>query len=54
MMHGGATFGSSANRNQLKDACNILNALLPLMLTVMQEHAGKDWGRPFYPFVREI
>lgn len=54
IMHGGATFGSSANRNQLKDACNILNALLPLILTVMQEHAGKDWGRPFYPFVREI
>lgn len=53
MIHGGATYGSSANRYQLKDACRILEALQPVILMIMQENADKDWGRPYYPFVRE-
>lgn len=53
IIHGGATYGSSANRSQLRDACNILSALLPEILQVMQLHSARDWGRPFYPFVKD-
>lgn len=53
MVHGGATCGSSANRDQLKDACRFLGSLLPVVLTVMQLNADGDWGKPFYPFVKE-
>ena len=53
IIHGGATYGSSANRSQLRDACNILSALLPEILQVMQLHSSRDWGRPFYPFVKD-
>ena len=53
IVHGGATFASSANRSQLKDACNILSALIPIILHIMQQHSDRDWGKPFYPFVKE-
>ena len=53
MVHGGATYNSSANREQLKDACKILGSILPVMLSIIQKIAHKDWGKPFYPFVKE-
>ncbi|ASP17104.1 HEPN domain-containing protein [Neisseria sp. 23W00296] len=53
MVHGGATFGSSANRRQLKDACHILADLIPAVLHIMQQHPQRDWGRPFYPYVKD-
>lgn len=54
IMHGGATFASKANRQQLKDACAILQTCVPAILHVMQQHhAREDWGQPFYPFVKE-
>ena len=47
MVHGGATYNSSANREQLKDACKILGSILPVMLSIIQKNADKDWGKPF-------
>ena len=38
IMHGGATFNSTVNRSQLKDACNILSTLIPEMLKVMLQN----------------
>ncbi len=53
IMHGGATFNSTINRSQLKDACNILSTLIPEMLKVMlQNPDDKTWGKPFYPVVK--
>ncbi|WP_179996222.1 HEPN domain-containing protein [Acinetobacter sp. YH16051] len=52
IIHGGATFNSTVNRSQLKDACNILSTLIPEMLLVMlNNHDDKTWGKPFYPVV---
>ncbi len=52
IIHGGATFNSTVNRSQLKDACNILATLIPEMLQVMLNHPhDKTWGKPFYPVV---
>ena len=53
ILHGGATFNSSVNREQLKDGCNILSLLIPAMLDIMMHNHGElDWGKPFYPVVK--
>ncbi len=55
ILHGGATFGSSVNREQLKDGCAILSLLIPAMLDIMMKnHNGIDWGKPFYPVVNVV
>ncbi|MGQ0286763.1 hypothetical protein ACT2CV_06135 [Pasteurellaceae bacterium 22721_9_1] len=52
IIHGGATYQSRVNREQLRDGCNILSLLIPAMLNIMlQHHAEIDWGKPFYPVV---
>ncbi|WP_301098929.1 HEPN domain-containing protein [Otariodibacter sp.] len=52
IIHGGATYQSSVNREQLRDGCNILSLLIPAMLQIMMEnHSEIDWGKPFYPVV---
>lgn len=54
LVHGGATWNSSANRQQLGDGCAILGDLVPLILQIMQEHHDNAaWGSPFYPFIRD-
>ena len=55
ILHGGATFDSRVNREQLKDGCNILSLLIPAMLQIMMEnHSEIDWGKPFYPVVNTL
>lgn len=54
MVHGGATCGSSANRAQLKDGCAFLSECIAVLLDIMLQHpAHSEWGKPFYPFVKE-
>lgn len=53
IIHGGATYNSSANRHQVKDACNILEMLIPTIVEIMLENHDKfnGWGKPFYPLI---
>ena len=55
VMHGGSTFGSQANRIQLRDACEILENVVPVMLLIMMENYSLDrtFGQPFYPYVKD-
>mgnify|MGYP001439560312 FL=1 len=53
LIHGGATWGSSVNRQQVKDGARILEFLLPLFLEVMMGNPDEDWGNPSYPVVRD-
>lgn len=53
LVHGGATFASRANRDQLRDACAVLSGLIPLFLMIMQQNPDHDWGKPFYPYIQE-
>ena len=54
IVHGGATHGSSVNREQVKDACNILSGIISLMIEIMLDHAHEPfWGKPFYPVVKD-
>lgn len=51
IVHGGATWDGSVNRNQACDGAAILAFLMPLLVSIMMEHPDGDWGRPFYPVV---
>ncbi|MXX07896.1 MAG: hypothetical protein F4Z71_14155, partial [Gammaproteobacteria bacterium] len=51
LVHGGATWDSKVNRNQVRDGAAILAFLIPVFVDVMMSHPGEDWGQPFYPVV---
>jgi hypothetical protein len=51
LVHGGATWNSSVNRDQVRDGAAILGRLLPLFIDIMMDNPKRDWGRPFYPVV---
>jgi hypothetical protein len=51
LVHGGATWNGSVNRNQLKDGAAVLGWMLPLFIDIIMDNPTHDWGRPFYPVV---
>jgi len=51
LVHGGATWNSAANRNQVRDGAATLGFLMPVFVDVMMDNPHEDWGRPFYPVV---
>lgn len=51
IVHGGSTFNSKLNRAQLKDACNIMQLLVPIIIDIMLENNEHDWGEIAYPVV---
>lgn len=51
IVHGGATWGSSVNRAQVRDGAAVLGWLMPVFIDLMMDHPGEDWGQPFYPVV---
>ncbi|MCA2008623.1 hypothetical protein [Tritonibacter mobilis] len=51
LIHGGATWNSSVNRDQLRDGVAILSVLMPVMIDIMMDNANEEWGKPFYPVV---
>ena len=51
LVHGGSTWNSSVNRDQVRDGTAILAFLMPVLVDVMMDNPQEDWGRPFYPVV---
>ncbi|NKX28487.1 hypothetical protein HGE68_01140 [Rhodobacteraceae bacterium R_SAG6] len=51
LIHGGATWNSSVNRDQLRDGVGILSVLMPLVIDIMMDNPDEEWGEPFYPVV---
>ena len=51
VVHGGSTWNSSVNRNQVRNGAAILGFLLPVFVDLMMDNPHTDWGRPFYPVV---
>ena len=51
LVHGGATWNSAVNRDQVRDGDSILGFLMPAFVDVMMDNPHEDWGRPFYPVV---
>ncbi len=48
IFHGAATWQGSVNREQIKDAKNILAFLLPIMIDLMLKNPDVSWGQPCY------
>lgn len=51
IIHGGATYKSKVNRAQVRDACNILKMLIPIIIDIMIENRKENWGEIYYPVV---
>jgi len=51
IVHGVATYNSKLNRVQLRDACNIMQLLVPIIIDIMMENSNHDWGDIAYPVV---
>lgn len=51
IIHGGATWNSSVNRDQVRDGARIAGSLVPLFIEVMMDNRSHDWGPPYYPIV---
>lgn len=51
IVHGGATWNSSVNRDQVHDGTRILGFLVPLFIDLMMDNPDIGWGAPYYPVV---
>lgn len=51
IVHGGSTWKSSVNRDQVRDGAAILGFLMPAFADIMMDNPDQDWGKPFYPVV---
>jgi hypothetical protein len=51
LIHGGATWDSSANRDQVRDGAAVMGCLLPIFIDIMMDHPEHEWGMPYYPVV---
>ncbi|WP_417484334.1 hypothetical protein [Maricaulis salignorans] len=51
IMHGGSTWNSAVNRDQVRDGVDILAWLIPIFIELMMDEPAVDWGQPFYPVV---
>lgn len=53
IIHGGATFGSKANRKQLKECTQVLESIVPIIISLMMDGCNQLWGEPVYPLVQD-
>lgn len=52
LVHGGATWNSRINRDQLRDANRIMGTLVPLVIEIMMDNAKEHWGEACYPAIK--
>lgn len=51
LVHGGATWQGSVNREQIRDGAAILGDLTPRIIHLLIQNPDEDWGDPCYPVV---
>lgn len=51
LVHGGATWNSEVNREQVRDCTALLGCLLPVFIDLMMDHPQEEWPMPHYPVV---
>lgn len=51
LMHGGATWRSGTNRDQVRDGANLLGKLVPLIIELMMDNPKTLWGDAAFPVV---
>ena len=51
LVHGGATWASEVNRDQVRDGAALLGTLLPIFIDLMMDAPDQPWPMPHYPVV---
>ena len=51
LVHGGATWNSGVNRDQMRDCTAFLSTLVPATIELMMANPNTLWGDPSYPVV---
>jgi len=51
LIHGGSTWNSTVNRDQIRDGENIMGRLVPVIIYLMMKYPNQLWGDPIYPVV---
>jgi len=51
LVHGGATWKGSINREQIRDGAAIMSELTPRIIHLLIRNPDEDWGDPRYPVV---
>ncbi len=51
LIHGGATYKSKVNREQVKTGNNMLQLLIPVFIEIMMQNYQENWGEIYYPVV---
>ena len=54
LVHGGATWGSDVNRDQLSDSTRFLGKLVPKIIELMMDNPNTLWGDPSFPVVTAL
>lgn len=52
LVHGGATWNSKTNREQLRDANCILGDIVPVVIEILLDNTDAHWGEACYPVVK--
>ncbi|MEZ8644918.1 hypothetical protein A9259_16915 [Vibrio cyclitrophicus] len=52
ILHGGATYNSQANREQLRDCTSLLSNIVPTIIELMMDGNKELWGDAVYPLVQ--
>jgi hypothetical protein len=53
LIHGGSTWGSSMNRDQIRDCVHFMEKFIPTMLEVMFLGDSVEWDQPSFPPIRD-
>ncbi|MBR9784267.1 MAG: hypothetical protein GYB34_07925 [Gammaproteobacteria bacterium] len=54
VLHGGATWNSGVNRDQVRDATTIMKNVVPMIIKIMMDNYRELWGDPCYPVVEHV
>ncbi len=52
-LHGGATWNSAVNREQMRDAVAFLSKFIPIIIEIMMDGSSQVWGEPCYPVIKD-
>lgn len=52
LIHGGATWNSQVNREQVRDCAKILAKFVPLIIVILMNNPEEPWGEPSFPVVQ--
>ena len=53
LVHGGSTWHSSVNREQVRDCARFMAALVPVIIEIMKDNPQTLWGDAVYPVVAD-